>query len=288
LAPFVWTDGVMQELPTGSGWTYRGASDINDARVVVGGAYDGVNWLALRWTLVGGSWTREALPTLPGYEGGSAHTAAINEADDILGFVSHTGLPGRLILWRNSVAYPVNLTAAGLSGNSIDMTDLTEAGWISGSAMVNSVRYAFVWRPDGSGVPGQGITVWLPRYGSGTNSALGITEAGVVVGYANGKTPVALRWRPLKPDPLATADYVVEALPGGSGFAWDIGDDGFIVGAQSDAATSWTAAGTRALLPVLQRAKGLGSSVQTVGGRHWVAGESAVGGYWRATLWRVP
>ena len=288
LAPFVWTDGVMQELPTESGWTYRGTSDINDAGVVVGGAYDGANWLALRWTLVGGNWTRETLPTLPGYEGGSAHTGAINESGDILGFVSRTGLPGQLILWRNGVAYPVNLTAAGLSGNSIDMTDLTEAGWISGSANVNSVRCAFVWRPDGSGIPGQGMTVWLPRYGSGSNSALGITETGVVVGYVNGKSPIAVRWRPLRPDPVATADYVVEALPGASAFAWDIGDDGFIVGQQNDAAVSWTAAATLAALPVLQRAKGLGASVQTIGGRHWVAGESAVGGYWRATLWRVP
>ena len=39
---------------------------------------------------------------------------------------------------------------------------------------------------------------------------------------------------------------------------------------------------------VLQRAQGLGASVQLVEGRHWVAGESAVGGKWRATLWRIP
>jgi len=47
--PFVWTDGVMQKLPTVDGWMYRGANDINDAGVVVGGAYDGVSWLAFRW-----------------------------------------------------------------------------------------------------------------------------------------------------------------------------------------------------------------------------------------------
>jgi hypothetical protein len=28
---------------------YGGANDINDAGVVVGGAYDGVSWLAFRW-----------------------------------------------------------------------------------------------------------------------------------------------------------------------------------------------------------------------------------------------
>lgn len=65
-------------------------------------------------------------------------------------------------------------------------------------------------------------------------------------------------------------------------------DDGFIVGTQSDAAVSWTATGTLALLPVLQRASGEGRSVQMIGGRHWVAGKSAIGGFWRATLWRVP
>jgi uncharacterized membrane protein len=267
-----------------------GADDINDAGVVVGHAYDGVSWLALRWTFVGGSWVRESLPPLPGYEGDgrSVHARAINEAGDIAGSIAKAGLQGQLTLWRDGIAYPVNLTAAGLSGNSIGVEDLTESGWITGSATANGVRSAFVWRPDGSGVPGQGITIWLPRYGSGSNSAFGMTETGVVVGYVNGKSAVAVRWRPLRPDPLVTGDYVVEALPGAGSFAWDIGEDGFIVGAQGDAAASWTPASTLALLPVLQRAQGLGVSVQVVEGRHWVAGESVVGGKLRATLWRVP
>ena len=186
------------------------------------------------------------------------------------------------------MAYPVNLTAAGLSGNSITVEDLTESGCITGSATANGVHSAFVWRPDGSGVPGQGITIWLPRYVSGSNSALGMTESGIVVGYMNSKSSVASRWRPLRPDPLTTADYVVEALPCAGSFAWNTGDDGFMVSAQGDAAASWSPAGTLALLPVLQRAQGLGASVQVVEGRHWVAGESAGGGKWRATLWRVP
>lgn len=214
------------------------------------------------------------LAPLPGYEGDgrSVHANAINEAGDIPGFVSKAGLQGRPTLWRGGVAYPVNLTAPGLSGNSITVEDLTESGWITGSATANGVRSAFVWRPGGSGVPGQGIGIWLPRYGSGSNSALGMTESGVVVGYMNSRSPVALRWRPLRPDPLVTADYVVEALTGTWGFAWDIGDDGFIVGAQGDAAASWTPAGTLALLPVLQSAQGLGASVQVVEGRHWGRG----------------
>jgi probable HAF family extracellular repeat protein len=289
LAPFFWSDGTMQALPVESGWTFTGTNDLNDAGVVVGGAYDGVNWIAHRWTPSASGWIREAMPTLPGYEGGSAHALHINDAGDVAGFVSKVGLQGRMTIWRDGVVYPVNLSAAGLSGNSISVDDLTESGWIVGSANLNALRSAFVWRPDGSGVPGQGITVWLPRHGSGVNSALGMTESGVVVGYViTSKSTVAVRWRPLTSIPLVTADYVVEALTGSAAYAWDIGDDGFIVGQQNGAAAHWTQAGTLGFLPVLQRAGGLGASVQVVGGRHWVAGESAVGGKLRATLWRVP
>ena len=53
-----------------------------------------------------------------------------------------------------------------------------------------------------------------------------------MVGYPNvSKSTVALRWRRLVPNPLVTADYAVEALPGAAAYAWDIGDDGFVVGA---------------------------------------------------------
>jgi probable HAF family extracellular repeat protein len=289
MAPFVWADGLMQELPTSSGWASGLIEDINDAGVVVGSGNDGTRSLPLRWTEIDGNWVVDVLPTLPGYEGGSGHALSINEAGEIAGSVSQVGLPGRLVLWRNGQVYAVNLTGAGLSGNSIAVEKITEAGWMAGSANFNMLRSSFVWRPDGSGVPGQGITILLPRMGTSVNAARGMNETGTVVGYImTSKSTTAVRWRPLRPEPLATSDYVVEALPGTGAYAWDVGDDGFIVGQQGEAAVSWTAGGALGLLPVLQRAKGMGAAVEVVEGRHWVAGESAVGGYWRATLWRVP
>ena len=289
MAPFFWADGVMQELPTASQWSMRQATDINDAGTVVGSANDGTRSLALRWTRPSGEWTLEVLPQLPGYEAGNGYALSINDAGDVAGFVSQAGLPGRAVIWRNGQVHPVNLAGAGLSGNSISVDKLTEAGWIAGSANFNMLRTTFVWRPDGSGVPGQGITILLPRMGTSVNAATDMNETGTVVGYIKtSRSTTAVRWRPLGPDPLTTSDYVIEALPGSGAYAWDVGDDGFMVGAQAEAAASWTAGGTLGFLPLLQRAKGLGAAVEVVGGRHWVAGESAVGGYWRATLWRVP
>jgi hypothetical protein len=100
---------------------------------------------------------------------------------------------------------------------------------------------------------------------------------------------VALRWRPLRPDPVATSDYVVEPLPGSNALAWDVADDGFIVGNQNGAGATWSAAGTLVLLPAARNGNANPYDVRVVEGRHWIAGESKEPSTpWRAALWRVP
>jgi uncharacterized membrane protein len=289
-AGFVWSEVVMHPLPMPATGTVHFAA-IDDAGVVSGRSFDGSQGRALRWLPSGGSWSLSYLPTLAGYEGGSSYVDAANATTgDLAGFVSAAGLPGQVVLWRDGVVSPVNVSGAGYSPNSTAIGDINDAGWISGSAFFAGVRHAFIWRPDGSGVPGSGNTILLPRYGSGVNIAHGINRSGVVVGLVVEKRGnVALRWRPLRPDPVATSDYVVEPLPGSNALAWDIAEDGFIVGNQNGVGATWSAAGTLVPLPSVKNGNANPYDVRVVEGRHWVAGESgAPSTPWRATLWRVP
>jgi probable HAF family extracellular repeat protein len=290
VAGFVWSDGVMHPLPMPATGTVLSAA-IDDAGVVSGRSYDGSQGRALRWLPSGGTWSLSYLPTLPGYEGGSSYLDETNATTgDLVGFVSAAGMPGQVVLWRDGVISPVNVTGAGYTPNSTAIGGINDAGWISGSASFAGVRHAFIWRPDGSGVLGSGNTILLPRYGSGVNIGHGINQSGVVVGLVVEKRGnVALRWRPLRPDPVATSDYVVETLPGSNALAWDVADDGFIVGNQNGAGATWSAAGTLVPLPAVKNGIANPYDVRVIDGRHWVSGENAAPSMpWRATLWRVP
>ncbi len=181
---FVWRDGVMHALPGLTG--DAGASDVNDAGLVSGYAWEGgATQRAVLWTADG---TLTTLDTL----GGHSLASAVNDRGDAVGY-SYTPSPGgsmRAVRWsfgRGPV--PVDVDGAVLA----IAADINDRGRVVGSlAPSGGPQQGFV-RDDGAP-----IRSVLPVVPGDTTVLTAVNERGTAVGceFSDTESRAVLRFGP--------------------------------------------------------------------------------------------
>ena len=162
-----WSNGVTTPLDGFPGFTFNSGQGINDAGVVVG--ISGAE--AVRWD----GTTVTGLGFLPG--GTFSYANGINNSNVIVGYADDTSGNMRAVTFSGGVATALNLPGTGYSlANAV-----SNSGIIVGESSVN---------PDGINPIAfrysNGVATQISLFGGGTRSyALGVNDAGTVVGFGN-------------------------------------------------------------------------------------------------------
>jgi probable HAF family extracellular repeat protein len=229
--PFpVWwdTNGAITELP---GFFSGSARSVNDAGVIVGVADNDGQW-PLRWQ--NASTAASRLATLPGGEHDSA-ADDINNLGVVVGYSRGSDGVRHAVMWDATGAISQLDTPPGYP--ECFASELNDSGMIVGSCFAGSDRVAVRWDETGA-------AAILATLGPSYAEATGISDAGIVVGYAkdaDGRVH-AVRW-----GAFGTITRLA-TLGGVHGIATDINNTGTIVGRSNLAtgefhATSWRNAG---------------------------------------------
>lgn len=237
-AAFRWTQGGgMVALQRLSGSGADRAMDVNDAGTVVG-SRDFKQ--ALKWSPP--AYTVSVLPPLPGAD--QADARGINGSGDIVGAsywtVSGSTVRAQATLWPADGSAPVPVPLASTHNSAIAL-DLNDDGIIVGGllnyAPGSSSGFTAVFWPSPSAAPtltgapgfaqgisnndlivggqGGGAFIYSSETGlqslGGTATALAVNPSGLVVGYGNGSSLVALMWQVVVAGTDGDSDGVLDA-----------------------------------------------------------------------------
>lgn len=227
--PVWWdTDGTLTELPGPYSGSARG---VNDAGVIVGIADNDGGW-AVRWESTTVPATR--LTTLPSGENDSA-AYDVNTDGTIVGY--SRGADGVQHAVRWDAAGTISELGTVASYPSCVATDLNDDGMAVGSCAAGGARVAVRWDD-------AGVVAVLPALGGSFAEATGVSDAGIIVGYAEDACSQghAVRW-----GVFGTVTRLA-TLGGRYGVAMDINNSGTVVGRTTTTggqfhATNWRNAG---------------------------------------------
>ncbi len=186
--PFVWSDGVMMQLPMASK-AYGIAFGISDSGVIVGGVWDSsavANPSACVWRMVGGQWT---ISLLPGLTGPSLWASGVNNSGVAVGITIDPTGTFRAGRWDDLSAPPAPVGCAAPDAFRAGAWSINDAGTVS-VGFVNAVQshgLAFLSAPGDCTDLGL-----LPHDGGGTYTSLighRLNNAGTVVGHAYNGDP---------------------------------------------------------------------------------------------------
>jgi uncharacterized membrane protein len=166
------------------------------------------------------------------------------------------------VRWQDPTSPAVLLPLPGISGidaSSANAWGINAIGDIVGSVRTSSgksISYALLWTNSG-----RSVSVLPLAPGSSSQSATGINDSGVIVGYSSGKGgggTYPTRWTP---NPTRTG-YIISTLPTSTSanLAGSINACGRAVGAISGKGYVWDASGALTLLPLLPGASEAGAT----------------------------
>ncbi|MFH0981079.1 MAG: hypothetical protein V2A79_06030 [Planctomycetota bacterium] len=215
---FVWDEvSGMTDLGAPAGYYQTVAFEINDAEHVVGYAYS-YSWSqqhAYRW--IAGEWT--GLGTLGG-EYGQAN--GVNTFGDIVGGAYTGGGAPHAFLWKAGEMTDLGTLAGYNNSSAVAISDMGQVvGW-SGNTWYTD-GHAYLWQ--------SGVMADLGTLGGAKSQAIGINDAGQVVGAADTSSARqhAFLWQ------NGVMYDLNDLIPSGSGWelaaASDVSEAGWIVGA---------------------------------------------------------
>lgn len=230
-------------LPSVTGATQSTGYDVNQAETIVGWTYfrnpDGTSdgSRATRWAKGAAGWTADLIPTL----NGSRHDAStINASGWIAGASPTAAAEEHFYLFDGATTID-----RGGFGGPVETHDVNVHGTIVGASSTNLTAHAFISYPN---APPE----LLPNLG-GRSGARAINDQGEIVGYSlnTAGESRAVRWTRV----AATGQYVIEDLGLARARAWDINNEGEIVGSfvgrQGERGFYQTRLGTTKELPIL-------------------------------------
>ncbi len=279
LAAYWLVDVVTQQiekgvLPSIDGATQSSGYDVNAAETIVGESHfrnpngTSAGSRATRWEKSATAWTPSLIPTL--HE--SRHDAgSINALGHIAGASPTAAGEERLYFFDG-----INTVDRGGWGGRVIAHDVTVHGTIVGTTSTGPNGRAFI------SYSGQAPQL-LPDLG-GRSGARAINELGEIAGYslnAAGESR-AVRWTRATP----TNEYVIEDLGLKNARAWDINNEGEMVGSfvgrHGERGFYRTRSGTTKELPILSYA----AIAYAINERADVTGISVFRNtYWHAVLW---
>ncbi len=190
--PFLW-DGSMRELPT-LGGANGGATDVNRARQVVGGADDAQG--RTRAFL----WQNNLITDLGSLTSDGTSTAlAINEAGQIAGYSGRETSSQRAFLWENGTMRDLGSLEAGAFAAA---GDVNASGVVVGTTKSGSGSTGFRWS---NGIMEDLNALMAPGSGFTIVFAIQINDAGQIAAEAVESSSGQRRTVLLTPNPTASA-----------------------------------------------------------------------------------
>lgn len=227
LVAFVYSAGVIEELPLLTGGSDASAASINTAGVIVGTCRDtgGVS-RAVKWEKIGGAWTIVDLGTLDVNNAGLGVATRINDNGVIVGYatVSSPG-PYRACVWSGAVK--MDLGTLNYAGNLA----YSQALGINSAGEVTGYAYAVLQGPEHgmvhNGDRSEDIT---PPERFGLAQWHNINDGGTMIGYVSGPVATSGAFRPATHirGEGTTLLPLIDELP--EGYAYDINNGGVSVG----------------------------------------------------------
>ena len=175
------SDGVVTELPRPDGATAHVASDVNDAREVVGHFYTAASASQpFLWREATGQ-----LTPLGTFGGAMSFAYAINDRGDVVGASQNTG--GQLRAFIRSPSDDAIRPLGALEGTvHSDARDINDLGFAAGATLFTGTTHATLWDPAGEPFD---LDAWLDQVNpdSGADwkliTAMSLNDSGTIVGY---------------------------------------------------------------------------------------------------------
>jgi probable HAF family extracellular repeat protein len=239
-----WVNGVPTivdlntRFPATADWFLVGASGVNDARRIVGGANLNGADRAFSWDI-----DLASAPTPLGTLGGSSSGAnGVNSAGVVVGFATTASGDTHAVVWENPQQNPVpidlnDLQPTGGSGWVLTSANAVNARQIACTGLLNGQQHAILYTDDDGVFSNHGgVITDLGTLGKGTFSdSYGINGSGKVVGVAQTTTrglagDDAFLWTPRVANGTSGTMSDLGTLSGNSSWAFGINGSGWVVG----------------------------------------------------------
>jgi probable HAF family extracellular repeat protein len=231
LVGFIFIDGVSVELPLLAGGSDAQANSVNDANVIVGSCRNASNVSrAVKWENVGGVWTITDLGTFDSNDAGFGVATRINNLGQIAGYCSTQGPAAyHACVWQTD-GTKSDMGTLGFSGPLAysQALGINDAGQVTGFAyaVLQGPEHGLLFTP-GTRSP-EDIT---PQEQFGLAQWHSINGFNTLAGYVSGGTLTSGAFMPATYVPGSGVFNILPTLPGTpEGYAYDINDDGTVVG----------------------------------------------------------